>query len=63
MLVAGSPNACGYFSLLPQPSMLSCMGVNVFHWKSRMFTSMFLPPKMPSISLVILGCPASPEPI
>ena len=63
MLVAGSPSASGYLGLLPQPSMLSSMGVNVFHWNSRTLTGRFFPPKMPSTSDVMLGWPESPEPI
>ena len=55
MEVAGSPKACGYFSLAPQPSMFSSMGVKVFHWKSRVFTTGFFPPKIPSMSEVIFG--------
>ncbi len=61
--VAGSPKAWGYFSLAPQPSMLSCMGVKVFHRKSRVLTTRFLPPKMPSMSDVMLGFPDKPEPM
>ena len=63
MLVAGSPRALGYFGLAPHPSMLSCIGENAFHWKSRIFTIWFLPPNMPSMSLVMLPMPDSPAPI
>lgn len=63
MEVAGSPRACGYFGLAPQPSMLSCMGVKVFHWKSRVLMMGFLPPKIPSMSEQMLGCPDSPDPM
>ena len=63
MLVAGSPSASGYFGLLPQPSMFSSMGVKVFHWYSRTLTGRFFPPKMPSTSFVMLGCPESPLPM
>lgn len=60
---AGSPRMWGYFGLAPQPSMLSCIGVKVFHWKSRTFTGMFRPPKMPSMSDEMFGCPERPEPM
>src|SRR5699024_12052999 len=63
MEVAGSPKACRYFSFDPQPSMFSSIGVQVFHWKSRVFIAKFLPPKIPSMSDVMFGCPESPEPI
>ena len=43
--------------------MFSCMGVKVFHWKSRVLTTRFLPPKMPSMSDVMLGLPDNPEPM
>ena len=63
MEAAGSPRMSGYFGVLPQPSMLSCIGVNVFHWNSLMFTGMLFPPKIPSMSEVMLGCPDSPDPM
>ena len=63
MEVAGSPKACGYFSFDPQQSMFSSIGVQVFHWKSRVFITRFLPPKIPSMSDVMFGCPESPEPM
>lgn len=37
--------------------------VNVFHWKSRILTAAFFPPKIPSISEQIFGWPDRPEPI
>ena len=39
------------------------IGVQVFHWKSRVFITRFLQPKIPSMSDVMFGCPESPEPI
>ena len=63
MEVAGSPNACGYLGFAPHPSMFNCIGVNAFHSKSRTLTGMFFPPKIPSMSEVMFGCPDSPEPI
>ena len=38
-------------------------GVKVFHWKSRTLTGVCFPPKMPSKSLLTLGCPLRLHPI